>query len=236
VLGVALLWRTNWRDWKGLVQRGIAMGIPFAAVAAPWYAYLYRTYGDFNGLERVAELQYWNHPMGSFLELLASPTFFADRFNESWGEYGWRLIHFEAPLLWAIAVPFLLGVVGLLVFFKRNWRQVSPRPDKNNPVSSWQMKAIVMLALAVLFAYLAVVQFGTTFALAQARYYFPIATAAALLVLVGWRTIIPERHRTVAQGLIVGSLILLNVYIVVAYVLPFTSTFGVPVYSWYWDG
>lgn len=236
VLGLALIWRSNWRDWRGLVQRGIAMGIPFVAITAPWYANLYRTYGDFNGLKRVAELQYWNNPMGSFFELLLNPSFFADRFNESWGEYGWRLIHFGTPLLWAIAVPFLLGVFGLLIVCKRNWRQLSPRPEPDSSIEPWQMKAIVLLLLAVLFAYLAVIQFGTSFALAQARYFFPVATAAALLMLIGGRAIIPAHYRTVAQGLIVGGLVVLNVYIMAAYVLPFTSTFGAPVYSWYWGG
>ena len=236
VLGLALLWCSKRGDWRGLLERGIAMGVPFAVIASPWYWYLYRTYGDFSGLSRVSELQYWSQPMGSFFELLADPAFFADRFNESWGEYGWRLIHFETPLLWIIAVPLLIGGIGVFTFFFRNWRQVTPRFDEANPVQTWQMKSIAMLCLVVLVAYLAVVQFGTQFALAQARYYFPIVTAAALLILIGWRTLVPIRHRGVAQGLIVSSLVVLNVYIMVTYVLPFTSTFGLPVYSWYWGG
>jgi hypothetical protein len=95
---------------------------------------------------------------------------------------------------------------------------------------------VVLLILTVLVAYLAVIQFGTSFALAQARYYFSIATAAALLILIGWRTIVPLRHRSMVQGCIVAGLVLLNLYVMVAYVLPFTSTYGTPVYSWYWGG
>lgn len=236
VLGVALLWRTGWKNWKALLQKGIAVGVPFIAIAAPWYVYLYRTYGDLSGLARIAELQYWNHPMGSFFELLASPEFLADRFNESWGEYGWRLIHFATPLLWVIAVPLAIGACGTIVFLIKNWRQAGPDFDRDNLIEPWQMKSVIMLALAVLSAYLAVVQFGTTFALAQARYFFPVVTAAALLILIGWRTIVPIRHLAVAQGLIVSGMVLLNVYIAIAYVLPFTSTFGRTMYSWYWGG
>lgn len=236
ILGITLLWCTTWGDWKTLLQRGLALGLPSAAIAAPWYAYLYTTYGDFSGLTRVEDLQYWNQPMGSFVELLASPSFLADRFNESWGEYGWRLIHFDTLLLWAIAILLLVGVLGLCWFFVQNWRQAIPRFLGESPIHLWQMKAIAILTLTVLVAYLAVVQFGTTFALAQARYYFPVVTAAALLVLIGWRTIVPLRHRSAVQGLLVGSLVLLNLYVMIAYVLPFTSSFGMPVYTWYWGG
>jgi hypothetical protein len=92
------------------------------------------------------------------------------------------------------------------------------------------------LIVACVVAYLAVIQFGTTFALSQARYYFPIVNAAALLVMLGLRTLIPLRARPIGQGLIVAALIALNVTIVTAYVLPFTVTFGEPFLTWRFGG
>ena len=85
-------------------------------------------------------------------------------------------------------------------------------------------------------AYLAVIQFGTSFALAQARYFFPIVNAAALLLMIGWRTLVPLRFRPAAQGIVVAALVALNVFIFAAYVLPFTSTIGEPVVTWSWRG
>ena len=80
---------------------------------APWYLFLYRTYGDFSGLSRLKELQYWNSPMGSFFELLVDPDFILNRFRETWGEFGWRQIHLRDGLLWAIGIATILALVGL---------------------------------------------------------------------------------------------------------------------------
>ena len=73
VIAAALVLGVGWRDWRGLLTRGVAVGVPAILLAAPWYLFLYRTYGDFSGLARVEELQYWNSPMGSFFELLVGP-------------------------------------------------------------------------------------------------------------------------------------------------------------------
>ena len=111
VIALAMLWSLGIRDWRRLIARGLLVGVPAALMAAPWYLYLYRTYGDLSGLKRVQELQYWNAPMGTFWELLTDPDFVIGRFRESWGEYGWRIIHFRDGLLWAIAVPMIAGAL-----------------------------------------------------------------------------------------------------------------------------
>jgi hypothetical protein len=72
-------------------------------------------------------------------------------------------------------------------------------------------------------AYLAVVQFGLRFELTQARYYFPAMTAAALLLLLGLRTLIPRPYHRYAQGLFVAGMVVLNIVIFAQYVLPFFS-------------
>jgi hypothetical protein len=82
--------------------------------------------------------------------------------------------------------------------------------------------------------YLAVIQFGTQFVLAQARYCFPVVNAASILVMLGLRTVIPWRWRPAGQGLVLAALIALNVYIFAAYVLPFTATFDQPTLPWVW--
>lgn len=237
VIALAVLVAVGLRDWRGLLTRGALIALPAALLAAPWYVFLYRTYGDFSGLARVEALQYWNSPMGTFFELLADPEFVLARFRETWGEFGWRLIHLRPALLWAIAVPTIMAIVGLVVYAFSAWRKISIKND--DPImrpESWQVKALLVLLLACAIAYLAVVQFGTSFALAQARYFFPVVNAGALLVMLGLRTIIPGQARPVGQGIVFGALVLLNVVVMTGYVLPFTATVDEPIVTWTWGG
>jgi 4-amino-4-deoxy-L-arabinose transferase-like glycosyltransferase len=237
VIAVAVILAVGWRDWRGVLSRGAAIGVPAAIVAAPWYLFLYRTYGDFSGLARVEELQYWNSPMGAFFELLTDPGFAAARFRETWGEFGWRLIHLQPALLWAIAIVTVAALLGLVAYAIAAWRDNSVWRGGSSPrPAPWQAKALVVLALACVVAYLAVVQFGTSFALSQARYYFPVVTAAALLTMLGLRTLIPPRIRLAGQGVFVAALVALNIVIITAYVLPFTITVDQPIVNWTWGG
>ena len=236
VLAAAVLLAVGWRDWRGLAARGVAIAAPAALLAAPWYLYLYRTYGDFSGLERVGELQYWNSPMGSFFELLTDPQFVGDRFRETWGEFGWRLIHLRPQLLWAIAIPTIAAIAGLLIYVIASSRDLGfTRGDAVARPAAWQRQSLSILALTCMLAYLAVIQFGTSFALSQARYFFPVVNAAALLAMLGLRTLIPRQVRPAGQGIVVAALILLNVVILTSYVLPFTIAVERPL-GWMWGG
>jgi 4-amino-4-deoxy-L-arabinose transferase-like glycosyltransferase len=237
IIAAAVVLSTGWRDWRGLLSRGVAVGVPAILLSTPWYLFLYRTYGDFSGLGRVQELQYWNGPMGSFIELLVDPDFIVNRFRETWGEFGWRQIHLRSQLLWAIAIPTILAVAGLTLYAFKVWRR--PPSSRGDPVmrpEPWQTNALIVLVLTCIVAYLAVVQFGTSFALSQARYYFPAVNAGALLLMLGLRTLLPGRARPTAQGVVFGALVLLNIVILTGYVLPFTVTVDEPVVKWTWGG
>jgi 4-amino-4-deoxy-L-arabinose transferase-like glycosyltransferase len=237
IIAVAVLLALGWRDWRGLLLRGVVIGSPALLLAAPWYLFLFRTYGDFSGLAQVAALQYWNRPMGSFLELLTDSEFVLDRFRETWGEFGWRLIHLRPALLWAIAIVTTAAAAGLFAYAYIAWRNV--RTGQGDPVARpelWQVKALVVLLLTCTVAYLAVIQFGTSFALSQARYFFPAVNAAALLAMLGLRTLIPRQARPAGQGVVFSALVLLNIVIMSGYVLPFTTTVEEPPVTWTWGG
>jgi hypothetical protein len=100
----------------------------------------------------------------------------------------------------------------------------------------WQRNGLIVLALTGVVAYLAVVQFGTSFALTQARYYFLAVNAGALLLMLGLRTLLPGQARPAAQGVVFGALVLLNIVIMTGYVLPFTATANEPSVNWTWGG
>ena len=156
-----------------------------------------------------------------FLDLLINADFVVMRFRETWGEFGWRLIPLGQEVLWAVAMPGLIGLGGLLAYLRFAGRRIEGEDDPVLRPKRWQWWVLATLAATWVVAYLAVVQFGMRFELTQARYYFPAMTAAAILVLLGVRTLVPRAYHRYAQGLFVAGMVALNVVIYVQYVLPF---------------
>lgn len=212
---MALGWRRR-REW--MVRAGLVAG-PAIVLTAPWYLFLYRTYGNLSGFPQIAELQRsWNHPEGSFLSLLYSLDFVAMRFSETWGEFGWRRIPLDSTLLVAIGLPLAFGFVGLIVY------AADRGPWHADPVAQparWQSVVLVLLFFTCVVSYLAVVQFGTQFALTQARYFFPAVNAAAVLLMLGMRTWIPSAFHNYGAAALFCGLCALNVVILTQYVIPF---------------
>jgi 4-amino-4-deoxy-L-arabinose transferase-like glycosyltransferase len=230
----------NIREWlpKGIFAAGIG-----AFLVAPWFIYMYRTYGDFTALERVSNLQYWNyanqqHP--TIWSQLANKAFFWLRWRETWGEFGWRLIPLSESLLRIILWAGAVGVVGLAVWAVRLWRsgQLLPSDDEAqtarlarnaDPIFAcerWQVVGVLALGLTCVISYYAVLQFGVTFSLTQARYYFPAIVPGAVLLMLGYRSLIPRRLLPYGQVSLFAAMVVLNVLIYSAYVIPYWATAG----------
>jgi hypothetical protein len=75
--------------------------------------------------------------------------------------------------------------------------------------------------LTGILGYAAVIQFGLTFVLTQARYFFPMIPPVAVLLMVGLYTLVPARGRAYVQVGVVGVMVALNLYIYSAYVVAF---------------
>lgn len=236
-LGMILVLGLSVRSLSQLVKKGLIIAVPVIALATPWFVYMYRTYGNFTALPQIEELQYWNNPAGTFFELLFSWRFVVDRLNETWGQFGWRLIPLDETLLWVIGVPTLAALVGAGIYFVRHYRALLPiLPDRADERAQsanaeivgtverparWQAVGVLLMLVACVIAYIAIVQFGTQFALTQARYFFPVINAATLIVMLGFRTLIPAAFRPAGRGVIIMGLVVLNAYIFTSYVVPF---------------
>lgn len=225
LVGLAFFLRLGFKDLRGVVVRGAAIVLPLLALAAPWYAYLYNVYGNFSALEQIQALQWWNfnnESSPSFFDLLFNVRFAEDRFNETWGQFGWRLIPLNTTLLWVIGLPLLVCLLGLGQYAATVIR--SRGAAENDPVErpeNWQKLAILMMLIACVVAYLAIIQFGTEFSLTQARYYFPVINAVAILLGLGLRSLIPKRFHPYGQGGVLAAMILLNTVIFTQYVIPY---------------
>jgi 4-amino-4-deoxy-L-arabinose transferase-like glycosyltransferase len=227
IVALAILLSTGvfkWRDWlpRGVVASGVA-----GLVIFPWYLYLWQTYGNLDGFKQVKTLQSpWNKPLGSFSRLLFNRRFVWNRWKETWGEFGWRRIHLDSTLLWVIAVPLIVAMAGLLLFLAFTIRaKFAPGAPQNllgfeNPTRN-QVSAVVLLIFSCIIAYLAIIQFGTEFALTQARYYFPIVNAAAVLVMLGLKTLTPLRIQPIVRACTLAGLVLMNLVIYTQYAIPY---------------
>jgi 4-amino-4-deoxy-L-arabinose transferase-like glycosyltransferase len=229
-IALAIILASGWRDVRTWVTKGALAAAPAAILAAPWYVYMYRTYGNFDALPQVAALQWWNSPAGSFFGMLTSRDFIVMRFRETWGEFGWRLISLSPALLAAIAIPTVVCLGGVVVYIATAGRGLPGMAgDRVAQPATWQWQAIATMIALCLFGYLAVIQFGTSFQLTQARYFFPVVNAGAFLSMLGLRTILPARLRPAGQGIFVAALIVLTILIFTQYVVPFgLSSLGEP--------
>ena len=236
----------RWREWlaKGALAAAIAL-----LMIWPWYLYMWRTYGDFTALSRIRELQYWNYDGSdrpTIWAQLVSKRFFFMRWRETWGEFGWRLIPIGDPdardwyLLRLLLLVCLVACIGIAVWSIRVYRtqrrkladdqEALPSRRASDPVlvvERWQVVGVLTMGVTCLLAYFAILQFGTTFSLTQARYYFPAIVPAALLFVLGLRSTLPNRWHPFAGGGLLLGLAVLNVVIYTAYVLPYWSTVGI---------
>jgi 4-amino-4-deoxy-L-arabinose transferase-like glycosyltransferase len=203
----------GWRWQSAAIQTAIAYGAALAIIG-PWWWFMTRNYGDPMAFSAIAATQtdLTRHDT-TFLQLLFSGRFLVDRWAETWGEFGWRLIHIS-PALMA-----LLGVVAAACLAALGAVGIAER--RTIASYGWRLPALVLLAAACALGYLSTVQFGVRFVLTQARYFFPMVAAAALLLMLGLRAWIPGRWHGVAQAVVVFTAIAVNVTIYTAYVLPY---------------
>lgn len=230
----------NVRAWlpKGVLTAGVA-----GLLVWPWLFYMWSTYGDLSALGRIQTLQWWNYGGGegrSIWSMLSDKAFFWDRWKETWGAFGWRLIQLDTKdptllrvLLWIT----LFATVGLAVYalrFLREQRTIDTaeeagedvgaaryRADVTLAIMPWQVTAVVTMGITCVLAYYAILQFGTTFSLTQARYYFPAIVPGAILFMLGLRSWFPRAWLPYVGAVTFLGLVALNLVIYTAYVIPY---------------
>jgi len=213
------------------VRRWMAYGSTIVAIALavswPWYLFLHRTYGNFSALPQVKALQfshtYRGEPKPSMLDLFWNGNFAKERWAETWGEFGWRLIHLRQWLLDAIGFPLLImtvaAVLGLIWATWSWWKQ--DRHPARAELSGSQVGGLWLLIAVCVIAYGAMLQFGTEFELTQARYYFNGVAAVGILIAFGLRLLVPLRARPLFATLFLLFMISINVMIYSQAVLPY---------------
>lgn len=235
----------RWQQWlaKGALTAGISGLLVF-----PWFLYMMVQYGDPTALGKVEDLQYWNYSGGSnptIWEMVSNRWFHWERLKETWGAFGWRRIQFDmygdGTLLRVILWITLFAVAGLGIYAIRflreqremisaeeeglNFKEILENRDGTLAILPWQVTGILTMGVACVIGYYAVLQFGTSFALTQARYYFPMIVPAAILFMLGFRSWFPQKWLSYVGAFVFLGLVALNIIIYSAYVVPFWPGF-----------
>jgi 4-amino-4-deoxy-L-arabinose transferase-like glycosyltransferase len=239
-IAVAMILGLGLRNWRAWVPRGAIAGGVAALMVAPWFLYMYSTYGDLTALGRVSDLQWWNYSGGTTPTIwsqLTDQDFLWLRWRETWGEFGWRLIWLGTignwPLLRALMWVAMIGAAGVAVWAIRFYRAsrrvgddagVAPATESVFLLERWQVVGVLTMGVTCITTYYAILQFGVTFSLTQARYYFTAIVPAAILLMLGYRALIPRRWLPYGRLVIFVSLVILNVVIYSAWVLPYWAS------------
>lgn len=232
------------RQW---LPRGMLTAAVGLVIAFPWFLYMQVQYGDITALNRVESLQWWNssHSLPSIWEMLSNKWFHWERWKETWGAFGWRRIQLdmggEPALLRLLFWLALLGVMGLAIYAIRflfeqreisameehglSFAEIRSHRDETLAILPWQVTGILTMGVACVFGYYTVLQFGTSFVLTQARYYFPMIVPGALLMMLGIRSWFPRRWLPYVGASVFLGLVVLNIVIYAGYVIPFWPGF-----------
>ncbi len=233
LVAIAMIFGLHWREWRSWLPKGALVAGLASLVALPWVLFMMRTYGDPTALNRVSELQWWNYASGdhpSIWSMLSSKDFFWNRWRETWGDFGWRLIPLDTTLLRVILGIVLFGTAGLALYavrFLRAQRRLDAEEgegrslDETMALDRWQVTAVLTMGVACVLGYYSILQFGTTFSLTQARYYFPMIVPGAILLMLGLRSWFPHAWLRYVGAAIFLALVVLNLIIYTGYVLPY---------------
>lgn len=229
-IALVMITASGVRHWRVWLAKGAATAAIGFTMAIPWYGFLYRTYGNFDGLDQIAALQYAHtyqqglDPPDLWSDLIWNQKFAVTRWNETWGEFGWRLMPLTDNLLWVIGIPCAILLLGFLFYVVRSLVRRRGFPAAIGSIerpAGWQGWVLGALFLTCVLGYAAVIQFGLRFSLTQARYFFPMIPAAGVLLMIGLHALTPARARPYVQVAVVAALLALNIYIFSAYVLPY---------------
>lgn len=180
--------------------------------------------------------------VGVFLVLAAAllSLFFPEVIRSAGSEIQWRLFSFRrnaftseylqrisSQLLWtywgkvgwlAVGLPFeivlLLSGLGAVGMGIRGYRLIK-QWETDSQRARW-----LAVGLIATFTMLAVFRNGLTTFAAQGRLLFPAIGALSLLMIAGWHDVLPLRFQRYMPALIVTLLLLCNLYVWLAGVLP----------------
>ncbi len=208
--GVVLLWR--WRRERataGAIARDLlAVALPAALIALPWYARNIWAYGwpDILGLRRHDEIVVGQMRTPEFIAQFGQAAYwrrtFEWTFKSFWGVFGWMGVWLDSRFYFLVA---LLSGTALGGFALR----VLPFLARRSVPAAPKCRAASLLSFSVLLTLVAYTWYNITFLQHQGRYLFTALIPLALAYAWGWdAALLPRNTRLLAGALAVFAVAL----------------------------
>jgi len=218
-------------SWLRLSQRvrWFAIGLALAAVAIAISVVFFVQVRPLSLVKRVPALRL---AMGFPLSLPEMLWVLQERwmlyaksiFVGFWGSFGWYSLRLPAWLYWILGCASIGAGAGLIYFAIRAIRgSVRVEASQASVLFLYGLAFVLALSLTVLRFLSANVAWPgfNAITLPQGRFLFPAILAVSTLFMLGIRELIPRRYRHLGIIAVVGSLILLDLVSLVAFVIPY---------------
>jgi len=194
-----LIWRW-WRE-RSNVQRilveGLAVALPAALIALPWYARDVAVYGwpDFLGLARHDQIVSGQLRAADFIAQQGWHAYWLravrDTFRSFWGQFGWMGVVLDTRVYFSLLLLGGVAAGGLVL------RVVNSKIRHFAP-------AVMLLGASALLTLLVYAWYNTQFLQHQGRYLFTALIPLAIFFSLGWEGVLrPGAGRILAAALAV---------------------------------
>jgi 4-amino-4-deoxy-L-arabinose transferase-like glycosyltransferase len=194
-----LIWRW-WREKAGvrrILVEALAVALPAALIALPWYARDIAVYGwpDFLGLTRHDQIVVGQLRAADFVAQQGWRAYWLravrDTFRSFWGQFGWMGVVLDTRVYFVLLLLSGVALGGLILRAVHRGRRRLP------PV-------LILLGIAVLLTCLVYVWYNTQFLQHQGRYLFTALIPIAIFFCLGWEGVLrPDAGRILAAILAV---------------------------------
>jgi 4-amino-4-deoxy-L-arabinose transferase-like glycosyltransferase len=194
-----LIWRW-WREKAGLrriLVEGLAVAVPAALIALPWYARDIAVYGwpDFLGLTRHDQIVVGQLRAADFVAQQGWPAYWLravrDTFRSFWGQFGWMGVVLDTRVYFVLLLLSGVALGGLILrAVRRGRRRVPP--------------ALFLLGSSVLLTLLVYIWYNTQFLQHQGRYLFTALVPIAIFFCLGWEGVLRPGAGRILAALLAG--------------------------------
>ena len=194
-----LIWRW-WREKAGvrhILIEGLAVAVPAALIALPWYARDIAVYGwpDFLGLTRHDQIVVGQLRAADFVAQQGWRAYWLraarDTFRSFWGQFGWMGVVLDTRVYFVLLLLSGTALGGLMLrALRRGRRRVPP--------------TLILLGSSVLLTLLVYVWYNTHFLQHQGRYLFTALIPIAIFFCLGWEGALRPGAGRVLAAILVG--------------------------------
>jgi hypothetical protein len=210
VAAIALIlgWVREKATARRILIEALAVILPAALLAVPWYARNIYAYGwpDFLGLTRHEQIVVGQKRTGEFVAESGWGAYWRRTFEWTFksfvGVFGWMSAWLDTRAYYLMGLWMGIPVVGWLASKIRRESAAEPLPES-------AQTARVLLGVTAAFTLLAYIYYNLTFLQHQGRYLFTALIPIAIFLAAGWRRALePFPARIVAGFLLLTAVVL----------------------------